>query len=63
MTASKQAEFAETRHNNSQDAIGLDVIGAPSYVYQDEVFWGQDRIDYLDTMISSGRSPFTGKPD
>jgi len=63
VAASKGAEFAEARHSNSQDAIALDVIGAPSYVYEEEVFWGQDRVDYLDSMISSGRSPYSGKPD
>ena len=59
---SKQPEYAEVRNSNSQDAIALDVIGAPSYVYEDEVFWGQDRVDYLDSMITSGRAPFSGKP-
>ncbi len=59
--ASKEPEMSEVRSANSQEAIALDVIGAPSYVYENEVFWGQDRVDYLDKMISSGRSQFTGK--
>lgn len=62
VATSKDAEFTEIRNSNSQDAIGLDVIGAPSYVYDSEVFWGQDRVDYLDTMISSGRAAYSGKP-
>jgi 2-hydroxychromene-2-carboxylate isomerase len=62
VATSKEAEYAEIRNSNSQDAIALDVIGAPSYVYEGEVFWGQDRVDYLDNMISSGRAAFSGKP-
>lgn len=62
VATSKESQYSEVRNSNSQDAIALDVVGAPSYVYQDEVFWGQDRVDYLDKMISSGREPFSGKP-
>ena len=54
---SKDPSIAEIRNTNSQEAIDLDVVGAPAYVYQKEVFWGQDRIDYLDHMIESGRDP------
>jgi 2-hydroxychromene-2-carboxylate isomerase len=31
----------------TQEAIGRGVFGAPTYVYQDELFWGQDRLDFL----------------
>ncbi len=54
---SKAPAIAEVRTANSQEAISLDVVGAPAYVYESEVFWGQDRIDYLDHMIESGREP------
>ncbi len=29
------------------EAIDRGVFGAPTYVYQDELFWGQDRLDFL----------------
>lgn len=58
---SKEPEFADIRSANSGDAIELDVIGAPSYVYENEVFWGQDRIEYLDKMIVTGRASFSAK--
>ncbi len=57
--ASKEASLSEIRSANSQDAIELDVVGAPAYVYNDEVFWGQDRISYLDHAIATGRAPIT----
>jgi len=28
-----------------------DVFGAPTYVYKDELFWGQDRLDFLDRAL------------
>ncbi len=31
----------------TQEAIDLGVFGAPTYVYQGELFWGQDRLDFL----------------
>jgi len=57
--ASKDPAIAEVRSMNSQEATELDVVGAPAYVYQGESFWGQDRIDYLDHAIETGRDPIT----
>ncbi len=59
VAASKDDAFAELRSVNSQDAIEIDVVGAPGYVYENEVFWGQDRIDYLDHALATGRAPIT----
>ena len=59
VAASKADEITEIRSANSNEAIELDVVGAPAYVYRKEVFWGQDRIDYLDHMIETGRDPIT----
>ena len=28
------------------------VFGAPSYLYQDELFWGQDRLEFLDRALA-----------
>lgn len=56
---SKNDDAAALRNANTQDAIAADAVGAPAYVYQGEVFWGQDRLEYLDQMITSGRPAFT----
>ena len=50
---------AAIRQQNTDAAIAADAIGAPSYVYQGEVFWGQDRLELLERMIASGRAPFS----
>jgi carboxymethylenebutenolidase len=35
----------------TQEAVGRGVFGAPSYVYRDEIFWGQDRLDFLERAL------------
>ena len=44
---------------NLENAIKADVFGSPSYVLDDEVFWGQDRLDLLNDALTSGRAPYT----
>ncbi len=56
---SKTDNIAQLREKNTQDAIAADAIGAPAYVYDGEVFWGQDRLEYLEQMITSGRPAFS----
>jgi 2-hydroxychromene-2-carboxylate isomerase len=36
----------------AQEAIDRQVFGAPTYVYRDELFWGQDRLDFLDRKLA-----------
>lgn len=42
-------------------AIEAGVFGAPSYVLDGEVFWGQDRLELLDSALASCRAPY--RPD
>jgi 2-hydroxychromene-2-carboxylate isomerase len=36
----------------TQEAIGRGIFGAPTYVVADELFWGQDRLDFLDRKLA-----------
>jgi 2-hydroxychromene-2-carboxylate isomerase len=36
----------------TQEALERGVFGAPSYVYRDEIFWGQDRLEFLDRALA-----------
>jgi 2-hydroxychromene-2-carboxylate isomerase len=38
---------------NTQDALAKQVFGAPTYVYRDELFWGQDRLEFLDRALAN----------
>jgi 2-hydroxychromene-2-carboxylate isomerase len=39
---------------NTARAIDAGVFGAPSYVVDGEIFWGQDRLDFLDRRLARG---------
>lgn len=40
----------------TQEAIDRGVFGAPTYVYRDELFWGQDRLEFLDRALAAAAS-------
>ena len=35
----------------TQEAIDIQVFGAPSYVIDGEIFWGQDRLDFVERAL------------
>jgi 2-hydroxychromene-2-carboxylate isomerase len=37
---------------NTQEAIDRGVFGVPWYVYRDEPFWGQDRLEFLERALA-----------
>ena len=42
----------ERYESYTQMAIDAGVFGAPSYVLADEIFWGQDRLDFVERAIA-----------
>jgi len=44
----------ERYEQDSQRAIDSGVFGAPSYVAFGEMFWGQDRLDFLERRLARG---------
>jgi 2-hydroxychromene-2-carboxylate isomerase len=54
MADAASAEVAARYIGHSQEAIARGIFGAPTYVYRDELFWGQDRLDFLDRALSDG---------
>lgn len=44
-------EMDERWEHETQDAIARGVFGSPSYIYRDELFWGQDRLDFLERAL------------
>ena len=38
---------------NTKQAIDTGVFGAPSYVVNGELFWGQDRLDFVERKLQS----------
>ena len=40
--------------NYTNQALEAGVFGAPSYVVDGELFWGQDRLDFLQRRLQAG---------
>ena len=52
--ADARAPAVQERYDaNTQRAIDAGVFGAPSYVVGGEIFWGQDRLDFLERKLSA----------
>ena len=43
---------SETIEKNTNEALERGVFGSPTYLVDDQVFWGQDRIDHLDAYLA-----------
>ena len=43
----------ERYERDTQEAIAAGVFGAPSYVIDGEIFWGQDRLDFVERKLRS----------
>jgi len=43
--------YAQAVKDETQAAIAAGVFGYPSYVYKGELFWGQDRLDFLERAL------------
>lgn len=52
----EQANSAEVRSlyaSYTSQALEANVFGAPSYVLNGEIFWGQDRLDFLERALAA----------
>jgi carboxymethylenebutenolidase len=61
LTLAEDPRWAERRAADSTAALARGVFGAPSYVIGDEIFWGQDRLDFVARCLS-GQSPAGAAP-
>ncbi len=53
LVAASQAPEAQAAFEAlTQEALARGVFGAPSYIYKDELFWGQDRLEFLDRALA-----------
>ena len=39
---------------DTREAIEAGVFGSPSYVIDGEIFWGQDRLDFVQRRLAAG---------
>ncbi|MEX0369935.1 MAG: 2-hydroxychromene-2-carboxylate isomerase [Tateyamaria sp.] len=57
LRTARTEEVAARYAQNAQDALAANVFGSPTYVYDGEVFYGQDRFDLLERAIKTPFSP------
>ena len=54
VAASEAPGLADKREEYTKHAIAQGVFGAPSFVIDGEIFWGQDRLDFVDRKLARG---------
>jgi 2-hydroxychromene-2-carboxylate isomerase len=48
------SQIAADYEQHSQEALARGVFGSPTYAYGDELYWGQDRLDFLQRALAAG---------
>lgn len=52
MAAAAEPAVARRYHANTDEAIMAGVFGSPSYLFDGELFWGQDRLEMLEDRVA-----------
>jgi 2-hydroxychromene-2-carboxylate isomerase len=52
MALGAEPRWAERRMADSAAALRRGVFGAPSFVIDDEIFWGQDRLEFVERRLA-----------
>jgi 2-hydroxychromene-2-carboxylate isomerase len=52
LAAAESDAIGERFDADTDAAIARGVFGAPTYAYGDELFWGQDRLDFLERSLA-----------
>jgi carboxymethylenebutenolidase len=53
LKASEAPGMSEKRESYTEFAIARGVFGAPSFVIDGEIFWGQDRLDFVERKLAA----------
>lgn len=54
MRLAGEPRWTERRTADTRMALDRGVFGAPSYVIADEIFWGQDRLEFVGRKLATG---------
>jgi 2-hydroxychromene-2-carboxylate isomerase len=49
-----EPRWAEMRQADTRAALERGVFGAPSYVISEDIFWGQDRLEFVERRLARG---------
>lgn len=54
LAAAAQTEAVRAEYEAyTQEAVARKVFGAPSYVIDGEIFWGQDRLEFVERVLGA----------
>lgn len=53
LDAAHSAAAAETLERNTREAAERGVFGSPFYILEDQIYWGQDRLDFLEEHLAT----------
>jgi len=53
LAAAKDEAVIGEWDRNAQDALDGGVFGAPTYILGEQLFWGQDRLEFLDRALAA----------
>jgi 2-hydroxychromene-2-carboxylate isomerase len=54
VSAAESAAAGAEYEANTAEAIERQVFGAPTYVHKQRLYWGQDRLDFLERALAAG---------
>ncbi|WP_299875865.1 2-hydroxychromene-2-carboxylate isomerase [uncultured Cocleimonas sp.] len=52
LESARDEQWANAYANTTKEALEAGVVGSPTYQLEDELYWGQDRLDFLERAIS-----------
>ena len=47
----KSEKVSKIYTDNTEEAVQKNVFGAPTYIFNNELFWGQDRLEFLERAL------------
>jgi 2-hydroxychromene-2-carboxylate isomerase len=50
-TARDEQDYSQLLIDNTEEAMSQGVFGVPSFVVESELFWGQDRLEFLEQAL------------
>jgi 2-hydroxychromene-2-carboxylate isomerase len=57
LAATEDAAVQSEYQSNTEEAMKIGVFGAPTYVFDGELFWGQDRLQMLEWRLTQKLGP------
>jgi len=49
----KSEKVLKIYSDNTKEAVEKNVFGAPTYIFNNELFWGQDRLEFLERALKN----------